>query len=231
MRVDLYLESGPQKKTTYVHVFEPLGCTWMRPTTDEALAAGPGEVRAYLRFLGNHGEMVEQDGPLEIAIAEHQILRGAFLSSMVFPRDLEPCSAADAKRDRARFAWLADDTLALVAGLSRTELDATPAKGRAVATIIGHVLGAAYAYTSHLKLPGVHKVRAAVEAGEIDARDGLHEGAAVILDRLAALTPEELAMAEPRGGTVRGSSRMFRSLLEHGWEHYSELCARLDVER
>ena len=47
----LYLESGPKKKKTMVHVLELLGCIAKGPITDEALSSTPGAIRAYLRFL------------------------------------------------------------------------------------------------------------------------------------------------------------------------------------
>ena len=47
----LYLESGPRKKRTMVHVLDLLGCIAKGSTTEEALDNTPGAIRAYLRFL------------------------------------------------------------------------------------------------------------------------------------------------------------------------------------
>ena len=46
----LYLESGPRRRKTMVHVLELLGCIAQGPTTEKALAATPEAIRAYLRF-------------------------------------------------------------------------------------------------------------------------------------------------------------------------------------
>ena len=50
----LYLESGPKKKKTMVHVLDLVGCIAKGPTTDEALNRTPEAIRAYLRFLKRH---------------------------------------------------------------------------------------------------------------------------------------------------------------------------------
>jgi len=46
----LYLESGPRRRTTMVHVLDRLGCIAQEPTTEEALQAAPEAIRAYLRL-------------------------------------------------------------------------------------------------------------------------------------------------------------------------------------
>ena len=52
---ELFVESGPQKKTTLVHVLALLGCVVAGKTTDEAVHAAPDAIRAYLRYLKRHG--------------------------------------------------------------------------------------------------------------------------------------------------------------------------------
>ena len=60
---ELHLESGPQHKTTLVHVLELLGCVSFARTTEEAVAAAPEAIRAYLRYLRRHGERVDPVAP------------------------------------------------------------------------------------------------------------------------------------------------------------------------
>ncbi len=67
----LYLESGPKKKKTMVHVLDVLGCIAKGPTSDDALNRTPEAIRAYLRFLKRHGEAVKPDGEFETVVAEH----------------------------------------------------------------------------------------------------------------------------------------------------------------
>lgn len=75
----LYLESGPRRRKTMVHVLELLGCVATGPTTEEALAATPDVIRAYLRFLGRSGEAVEPEGPFSTAVAEERSTVGPAL--------------------------------------------------------------------------------------------------------------------------------------------------------
>lgn len=226
MSYSLYLESGPQRKTTYVHVLEPFGCTWMAATSEAAVERAPGEIRAYLRFLQRAGEAVDLGGEPVVEVAEHRILRGAFLSNADFPVDFAPCSRANATVGLRRFVALTGETLALVAGLPRPDLDAIPPKGRAISAILAHILGSAQAYASPLGLPGVHAIAKAAETNALDPREALARAAAIIAPRLETLTEDELRSVRQSGATVRSASRMFRRLLEHGWEHYREIEAR-----
>lgn len=59
----LYLESGPKKRKTMVHVIDLLGCVATGPTTDAALDATPAAIDAYRRFLARHGEPIAAGAP------------------------------------------------------------------------------------------------------------------------------------------------------------------------
>ncbi len=89
----LYLESGPKKKKTMVHILDLSGCIAKGPTTDEALARTPDAIRAYLRFLSRHGEAVDRGSEFETLVAEH-VTEGQWLGhgdpALVFQPDLEP---------------------------------------------------------------------------------------------------------------------------------------------
>jgi predicted RNase H-like HicB family nuclease len=65
----LYLESGPKRRKTMVHVPALLGCVAVGPTTDEAIAATPDAIRAYRRFLRRHGEAADPEVPFHVEVA------------------------------------------------------------------------------------------------------------------------------------------------------------------
>jgi predicted RNase H-like HicB family nuclease len=56
MRFNLYLESGPRRRKTMVHVLALPGCIATGPTTEEAIENVPSGIRARLEFLRRHGE-------------------------------------------------------------------------------------------------------------------------------------------------------------------------------
>ncbi len=67
----LYLESGPRKRTTMVHVLDLLGCIVRGPTTEAALETTPAGIKKYLRFLERHGDGVDSDAAFTIVVMEH----------------------------------------------------------------------------------------------------------------------------------------------------------------
>src|SRR5262249_20971480 len=89
----LYLESGPRRRKTSVHVLDLLGCVAVGPTTEGALAATPDAIRAYRCFLHRHGETVAPDAPFGTRVVEH-VTEGMWLGNgspyLVFGPDLEP---------------------------------------------------------------------------------------------------------------------------------------------
>ena len=94
---DLYLESGPQKKKTLAHVLDLLGCVVQSDTADEAVAAAPDTIRAYLDFLGRHGEKLDASAKIETRIAAHNT-DGLFSGQAIWPQDLNPLAPAIARR-------------------------------------------------------------------------------------------------------------------------------------
>src|SRR2546427_11531016 len=130
----LYLESGPQKKTTLVHVIDLLGCVANGKTTDEALAATPDAIRAYLTYLKRHGEEVDPREPFATTVAEH-ITKGDFLGQgsphAVYAPDLRPLGPRDLERVLPWLEWSRADLLALVEGIDDRRLRAKPERARA----------------------------------------------------------------------------------------------------
>jgi len=77
---NLYLESGPMRKKTMVHVLDLLGCISTGPTTEAALERTPHAIREYLRFLQRHGFPIDSEAQIQTRIAEH-ITEGTWLGN------------------------------------------------------------------------------------------------------------------------------------------------------
>jgi hypothetical protein len=229
----LYLDHGPKRKTTMVHVIDLMGCIANAGTTEEALEQTPDAIRRYARFLAARGEAVDPDAPFETSIAE-EVTEGAWLGQgvVVFGPDRDPVSRKDLGRLLDRHGWIRDATLDLVRDLSPKELAAKPTKGRPIAGILQHVYGADGGYLSS----GLTSDRAyntlgrAAESGEVDVREALAEGARLFAEDLRAATPAQLKALIPRGQQIGSVNRTLRRALEHGWEHLRELERRRGVD-
>ena len=124
-RYDLYVESGPQRKKTLVHVLDLLGCVVQADTTDEALAAAPEAIRSYLRYLKRHGERVDPGEGIQTRLAEHNT-DGMFSGQAMWPQDLKPVAPAALARYTRWLDWSRADLLALVNGIDEKGLRAKP---------------------------------------------------------------------------------------------------------
>ncbi len=228
---DLYLESGPRRRKTMVHVLDLLGCVANGPTTEDALAATPASITAYRRFLRRHGEPVDE-GPFETRVVEH-VTEGDWLGNgspyLVFGPDLEPVREEEIEPLLDRLRWLCDE----LAGWAETQgdevLDATPAEGgRTARAVLLHVVGAqGPGLASALGgAPGFSALHRAAKRGEIGLSDAVRRSAAMAADRVRATTAEErAAIRRPRevSYTLR---KALRGMLEHDWEHLAELSRR-----
>lgn len=231
----LYLESGPQRKSTLVHVVDLLGCACFGPTTDEAIAATPDEIGAYLRYLKRHGEKVDPSAPIKTRVAEH-ITEGDFLGhgspQAVYAPDRRPLTTSEVATYVRRLAWSRADLLALVEGASAKALDAKPPKGRSLRDILLHVLGADSGYLASA-LGAVKAVNAPMNAamrGDLDVRLGLKEARDAAIERLRALTPAERAFVKEHPSGARTMRKAIRRMLEHEWEHRREIARRLRTD-
>jgi hypothetical protein len=103
---DLYLESGPKRRKTMVHVLDLLGCVVVGPTTEQAVEATPDAIRAFRRFVARHGEHVETDAAFETRIAAH-VTEGEWLGngspSVMFDPDYDPVGEAEVETFLGRF--------------------------------------------------------------------------------------------------------------------------------
>jgi predicted RNase H-like HicB family nuclease/uncharacterized damage-inducible protein DinB len=227
----LYLESGPQRKKTLAHVLDLLGCVVQGDTTDDAVAAAPDAIRAYLGYLRRHGEKADPNEKIETRIAEHNT-EGLFSGQAIWPQDLRPVTPAALARYARWLDWSRADLLALVKPIDDKGLRAKPTKGRSLRDILLHVLGAdkSYVYALVGPLKAMGEPTNAADRGDLDLRIALKEARAVAIDRLKALTPAERARVRKAGQSTYSAHRVIRRLLEHEWEHRREIAARLGRE-
>ncbi len=230
---DLYLESGPRRKKTMVHVPRLLGCIAVGPTTDEALTATPVAIRRFLAFLHEHGAPAGPDSPIEVRVAEH-ITEGYWVGNgdpaIVFAADLEPVTPAELEALIARLEWLRLDITALVAPLDPAEWDAEPASGRPIRRILQHVLEAEYSYVywtgRPAGLPASGNILSKQQGEFLEWWAYVREHEIAHLRRLA---PEMLAEPFAQGKSTHTARKLLRRMLEHQWEHLLEIQNRLLV--
>lgn len=227
----LYLESGPQRKKTLVHVLDLLGCVVQGNTTDEAVAATPDAIRAYRSFLERHGEKLAGGATIETRIAQHNT-EGLFSGQAIWPQDLKPLAPAALARYLRWLDWSRADLLALAKQIDDKSLRAKPPKGRSLRDILLHVLGAdkGYVYALVGPLKAMGEPTNAADRGDLDVRIALKEARAAAIERLKTLTPAERATVRKAGQSLYSAHRVIRRMLEHEWEHRREIAARLGRE-
>jgi predicted RNase H-like HicB family nuclease/uncharacterized damage-inducible protein DinB len=227
----LYAESGPQRKKTLVHVLDLLGCVVQADTTDEAIAAAPDTIRAYLRYLRRHGENVDPNEKIETRLAEHNT-EGLFSGQAPWPQDLKPLAPAALARYVRWLDWSRADLLALAKGIDEKGLRTKPPKGRSLRDILLHVLDADKSYVYGLvgPLKTMGDPTNAADRGDLDLRVALREARAAAIDRLKSLTPAERRNVRKAGQSTYSAHRVIRRMLEHEWEHRREVAARLARE-
>ena len=227
----VYLESGPQRKKTLAHVLDLLGCVVQGDTTDEAVAATPDAIRAYLGYLRRHGERVDPNEKVETRVAEHNI-EGMFSGQAIWPQDQKPLAPAALARYLRWLEWSRADLLALVKQIDDKSLRAKPPKGRSLRDVLLHVLGADKSYVYGLvgPLKAMGEPTNAADRGDLALRLALKEARAAAIDRLKTLTPPERARIRTSGQSTYSAYRVIRRMLEHEWEHRREIAARLGRE-
>jgi DinB family. len=228
----LYLESGPKRRKTMVHVFDLLGCVAVGPTTEEAAEATPDAIRAYLRFLKRHGENIDPAAPISTRIAQHIAETAIFIGQgspyITFEPDLEPVSESEIETFLARFHWMREELAAWVETQSAKQLDARPQDGgRPARRVLLHVMSVGGYLSAALGgAPGFSTVQGKAERGEISLAEGLRTVAALATERVRAATPEQRRAVLQRPKDVRTLRKALRRTLEHDWEHLAELSRR-----
>ena len=228
----LYLESGPRRKKTMVHVFDLLGCVATGATTEAALDATPDAIRAYLGFLRRHGEDVDPDAPVRTHVAEH-VAEGMWLGQgspyLVFAPDLEPIGTQEIETHLRRFHWMREALADWARRRTAKQLDTAPKDGgRSGRAVLLHVLGGPGGYLSAALggSKGFSAVTGAAERGEIALPDALRRIDAMASARVRATTREERSAVVQRPNDVRTLRKALRRMLEHDWEHLTELSRR-----
>ncbi len=229
----LYVESGPKRMKTMVHVPELLGCTVNGPTTGTTLEATPAAMRQFLAFMASHGEAVNPEEPFETHIVEH-ITEGTRLGQGgldIIHRDLEAIDSDEIEVLLGRFEAMNDTLTSWVSTRSAAQQNTTPERGWSARKMLLHVLGPMGQYVSLAVggVPGVHALHTAAERGEIEVSEALDRAAELVMERVRATTSEQRAAVFQHGAegqrtrTLRSS---LRHLLEHHWEHLADLASR-----
>ncbi len=228
----LYLESGPRRRKTMVHVLDLLGCIAQGPTTEAALEATPDAIRAYLRFLQQKGETVEPHDAFTTVIAEH-VMEGPWLGNgnpaPGFGPDFQPLSAEEQALYIRRLGWLREALLGLVRDLSSDSLVAVPEHGRPIHQIEVHVTDSQYAYlrTALGRVTELPTILRTLREDSERAVPALDESWHITRRRLEAMTEAERMQTTQRGQVTWTARRMMRRMLEHEWEHLLEIAERL----
>jgi predicted RNase H-like HicB family nuclease/uncharacterized damage-inducible protein DinB len=228
---DLYLESGPRRRKTMVHVLDLLGCTAQGPTTEVALEGAHEAIRAYLRFLQQHSEDVDPEAPFTTAVAAH-VMEGNWLGNgdptPGFTPDFGPLSVEDLGIYLRRLGWIQESLLELVRELSRQQLDAEPAGGgRPIARILEHVAESQGTYLRYIvgKVDGLSEALRVVHEDPTDLAPLWQ----ICASRLEAMTELERTQPVPHGQVTWTARRGLRRSLEHGWEHLQEIAWRRGI--
>ncbi len=184
-----------------------------------------------MEFLRVHGENVDEIEPLELSIADHVIERKfAGFGQQFFAPDMEPLRDDEVPRLLRWAGWSREELVAAARAQKIPLLEKPATGGRSAAAILSHVAGSEWAYVSATlgTLRGGAAAIGAIEAAGEQPWAALAAEREVVAGRLAALSPEDLSRVVRKGERPHWTARrMFRRLLEHEWEHVTELRARL----
>ncbi len=228
----LYVESGPRRKRTMVHVLELLGCIASGPTTEEALARTPAAIDNFRRFLSRYGAVVDVDAGITIEIASH-ITEGIWLGngdpSLVFEPDLLPLTAQEGELFIQRLEWMWAEIITLVGELNEAQLDEQPlTKGRSIREMLEHILESEYFYlVAFGRLEGLPGSGSIVKKKEGTLLSWMVYVQSVEYARLRSLTMKERSEPILYGKDTWTTRKVVRRMLEHRWEHLVELHERL----
>jgi hypothetical protein len=228
----LYLESGPKRRKTMVHVIDLLGCVAVGPTTEDAIAATPVAISAYLRFLQRCGEDFDPNAKFTTHVEEH-ITDGIWLGNgdpyIAFSPDLEPVTEAELVRLTDRLVKLREELAAWAESVDARALDSmAPGSSRSSQTILLHVLGPTGAYAAPVlgTISGISTLHTRAERGEMPLAEALRRSTAIVAERLRGATDEQRMKPVERPREVRTLRKALRRMLEHDWEHLAELSRR-----
>jgi predicted RNase H-like HicB family nuclease/uncharacterized damage-inducible protein DinB len=227
-----------------VHALDLLGCTAQGPTTEAALESTPEAIRAYMRFLQQHGETVDPEAPFTTVVVEH-VMEGNWLGNgdptPGFGPDFGPLSAEELSVHLRRLGWMQGSLLALVRELSSEQLDAEPAGGgRPITRILEHVAESHCTYLRYIvgKVDGLpealRSLQTALHVSRFTFQDDNLSAALIHLwqlcaARMEAMTEVERTQRVQHGQVTWTARRGLRRMLEHTWEHRLEIAARIQT--
>ncbi len=226
----LYVESGPKRLTTMVHVLDLLGCVATGRTTGQALDATPAAITAYLQLLAANGEDVDPAVSFSTKLVVHE-MRGSFIGQgdpdPGFEPDFGPFSQAELQTTMRWLRILGDAFAAALEGAT-DRLDLEPERGRTIRQLAEHVVDAHAAYVRITvgRVEGLLPATKRVASGE-DIPAALREVIDITADRLLAMTDDERTRRVRHGAQVGTARRYIRRMLEHQWEHLQELESRV----
>jgi predicted RNase H-like HicB family nuclease/uncharacterized damage-inducible protein DinB len=229
----LYLESGPQRKKTMVHVLELLGCVATGLTTETAIEATPAAIETYLHFLRRCSEEAPLRESITTRTAEH-ITQGAWLGNgspyLMFAPDFEAVTLDEVERFTHRFEVMRDELARWAGGLTEEQLEASPTteRGRTNRAILLHVMDNPASYISAIfgGVKGASRIHTLCERGEMPIAEGLRQVCRLVSRTLRGATPDQRSAIIERGEIMRSLRKAIRRTLEHDWEHLLELSRR-----
>lgn len=233
MKYQVFLEVG-QDGRAMAHVPQLPGCMAPAPTREGALAAIPGAIREYLRWLVRHGEEVTVE-TAEIEIAEEIPGFGPFDpgdKAALFPPDREPLTREEMVTLFRLMGYSRDDLLALIEDVPEEVLVEEYTEGWSIERILYHIGGAETWYVSRIdhtwEFEGYEQYKA-----RGDVMGWLHRTREAALARLKRLSRKERSTIyypshytdhPDEAWTAR---KVFRRFLEHEREHRAQIEAIL----
>jgi len=228
----LYLESGPKRMKTMVHVPELLGCIAVGPTTEEALAATPDAICMYLRFLQACGEKVDLRAAFKTRVVDH-ITEGMWLGNgspyVLFGSDVKQVSAKEIEALLGRYHGMREALASWAESRTAKQLDAAPkGGGRTARAILLHVAGSGGGYLSPVVggVKGFSAVHGGAERGEIPIPEALRRVDTMAAEVVRGTTAKQRSAVIERPKDSRTLRKALRRMLEHDWEHLVELSRR-----
>jgi predicted RNase H-like HicB family nuclease len=229
----LYLESGPRRRKTMVHVPDLLGCIARGETSEAALAITPNAIRIFLQYLQQHGEPVDPEATFTPQIAGH-VMEGSWLGNgdptPGFSFDFQPLEKKALLLYLTRLGWIQRSMSDSVANLSNDQLLVEPpGQGRSIFHILDHVAGSHKEYLRMQvgKVEGINEALAAIRPDRDALPAALDHLWQISRLRLEALTETECQQFVPHGQVTWTARRCLRRMLEHAWEHLLEINERL----
>jgi predicted RNase H-like HicB family nuclease len=222
-RYALYLESGPQHKTTMAHVLDLLGCHVRRRTTEETVEAAPRAIHTWLQWFAARDEGFDADESVETYVETH-ITEGTWLGNgdppSGFAPDFAPLAREEMDGHLRRLRLMNDAVL-------HHARDATPLddSGRPLERILPHVAAAAAEYV-RCSLDKPEPLKAALkelDRAGADLAEAMETVMRLSVERVASVTGEEMARETNRGSKTWTVLRTLRRMLEHTWEHLREI--------